>query len=306
MNNLLYVFLDNNFYREAAVNPYTYTNLPDYYVATYKHNKKLTDNSFFITQSKYCFDDTCINVDTIKDTEEYKEIIDILNKKWSRYMNDPFWFNTTIRVILLLICVIKNDLKNVLHVEADNILFEPVSKLESIFNDGEFGYSNEAPNACAPCFMFIKDKQAALTLFNLHKKLFLKGEAELRSYTGHFANWITDMAFLDIIYRNKKNFKMLPCVPSGTYSENFDKLQTVIDPNPYGMYFFGTNQGHPAGYFEQRHFVGEQIINKQITPTLVNKKPYVIVNATNTQIPIFNLHMHNKKAIIPFLDNVNC
>jgi len=305
MNNLLYVFLDNNFYKETPDNPYTYNSLPDYYTATYNNNKKFTDKAYFILQSKYCFNDTCINVDIIKDTDEYRDIINILNTKWSRYVNDPFWFNTTIRVVLLLICIIKYDLKNVLHVEADNILFEPVSKLENIFNNGEYGYSNEAPNACAPCFMFIKDKEAATTLLNLHKKLLLKGENELKPYVGHFANWITDMAFLDIIYRNGKSFKMLPCVPSGTYSENFDKLQTVIDPNPYGMFFFGTNQGHPAGYYEARHFVGEQIVKKHITPVLENNKPFVIDNKTNKQIPIFNLHMHNKKAIIPFLTNVN-
>jgi hypothetical protein len=305
MNNLVYVFLDNDFHKKNAINPYSHSSLPDFYRATYSNNKVLTDRSYFITQKKHCFDESCIDTETLKETDEYKEIISILNTKWARYIDDSFWFNTTIRVFLLLICVIKYDLKNVLHLEADNILFEPVSKLEDIFTDGEFGYSNEAPNACAPCFMFIKNKQAAINLFNLHKKLLVKGEQVLRPHTGHFANWITDMAFLDIIYRNKKNFKMLPCVPSGSYSENFDKLQTVVDPNPYGMYFFGTNQGHAAGYCEQRHFVGEQILKKQITPTLINNKPFVIDHTLQKQIPIFNLHMHNKKIIIPFLNNVN-
>jgi hypothetical protein len=303
MSNLVYVFLDNNFYKEAANNPYTYNSLPDYYTSTYNNNKQLVNTSHFITQSKYCFDDTCVSVDQIKQTPEYIEVLDILKKKWERYINDPFWFNTTIRVIVLLIYVVKNDLKNVLHLEADNILFERVTKISHIFNDGEFGYSNEAPSACAPCCMFIKDKEAAQTLLNLHKQLFEKGEQELRPYVGHFANYITDMAFLDIIYRRKKNFKMLPCLPDGTFSENFNKIETVIDPNPYGMYFFGTNQGHPSGYTEQRHFIGEQILNKNISPKIINNKPYIVYK--EKQIPIFNLHMHNKKAIIPFLTNAN-
>lgn len=302
MSNLVYIFLDNNFYKEAANNPYTYNSLPDYYTSTYNNNKQLVNVSHFITQNKYRFDDSCVSIDQIKQTPEYIEVLDILKKKWERYINDPFWFNTTIRVIVLLIYVIKNDLKDVLHVEADNILFEPITKISHIFNDGEFGYSNEAPSASAPCCMFIKDKEAAQTLLNLHKQLFERGEQELRPYVGHFANYITDMAFLDIIYRRKKGFKMLPCLPAGPYSENFNEIKAVIDPNPYGMYFFGTNQGHSASYTEQRHFIGEQILNKTIAPKIINNKPFIVYK--EQQIPIFNLHMHNKKAIIPFLTNV--
>jgi hypothetical protein len=303
MSNLVYVFLDNNFYKESERNPYTYSGLPDYYTATFNNNKQFVDTGHFITQSKYCFDNTCKPIDTIKATSEYKEVLEILKNKWARYVQDPFWFNTTIRVIVLLIYIIENNLKDVLHLEADNILFEPITKIANIFNAGEFGYSNEAPSACAPCSMFIKDKKAALDLLNLHKQLFKKGEQELRPYVGHFADYITDMAFLDIIYRRKKGFKMLPCLPTGPYSENFNETKTVIDPNPYGMYFFGTNQGHPAGYTEQRHFIGEQILNKTIIPKIINNKPFIVYK--EQQIPIFNLHMHNKKAIIPFLTNVN-
>lgn len=301
MSNLIYVFLDNNFYKDSARNPYTYTELPAFYKATYINNKKYVNDSYFITQSKYCFDKTCINVDELKSTPEYNDILDILKTKWTRYIEDPFWFNTTIRVILLLICIIKKDLKDVLHVEADNIIFHDITNLKTCFQSGEFGYSNEAISASAPCCMFIKDKQAATTLLNLHKQLLLKGETELQPYVGHFANYITDMAFLDIIYRRKKDYKMLPCVPYGPFSTNLEHFNMLFDPNPYGMFFFGTNQGHEPGYLEQRHFVGEQILNKTITPKIISNKPVVIYQ--NKEIPIFNLHMHNKKAIIPFLEN---
>lgn len=302
MTNLVYVFLDNNFLQESPQNPYTYTELPEYYKATYFNNKNYAANSFFITQKKYCFDNTCIDVDEIKYSPEYKQTLNILQTHWGRYANDPFWFNTTIRVILLLLAVIKKDLKNVLHLEADNILFEPITKISHIFNDGEYGYSNEAPHACAPCCMFIKDKEAAQKLLEQHLVLFERGETQLRPHVGHFANYITDMAFLDIIYRLKRGYKMLPCTPQGVCSENFETIETVIDPNPYGMYFFGTNQGHSPGYIETRHFVGHQIANSTIVPKLINNKPFIVYR--DKLIPIFNLHMHNKKAILPFLEHV--
>jgi len=120
-----------------------------------------------------------------------------------------------------------------------------------------------------------------------------------RSYVGHFAPWITDMAFLDLIYKGSKQYKMLPCVPSGEYSQNFEALQAVFDPTSYGQYLGGTNNGHPEGYCEYRHFVGKDIIDKKIEVKF-DKAPYVLFD--NKQIPIFNLHVHNKKKIKEFLN----
>lgn len=291
-NNLVYVFLNSGF--TNSKNPtktvYAYDNLPDYYTDTFNYNKNKFTHSHFITTD---------SIHDIISTEDFKNIDTILDEKWSRYKRDPFWYNTFIRVIVLCIYVKNKNLKNTIHIEADNIIAHPdVSIVGKAVKQGEFAYTVEAPNSSAPSIIFIKDKEAADTLIKLHIKLLKKGEFELQPYVGHFASWITDMAFLDIIGRYKKNYKLLPCLPFGPYSENFDALQTVFDPTSYGMYFGGTNQGHPAEYTEYRHFVGKEIIENNIQLKF-DKVPIVVYN--NKSIPIFNLHVHNKKSIKPLL-----
>jgi len=297
MSNLVYFFLNRTFLPGDYKNMYTADTLPLYYQQTYNNNKKYADNSYFITQSP-CNLDGFVDVNSLINTEKYKEVIDIFQTKWSRYMVDPFWFNTTIRVFLFLIFIIENNLTDTVHVEGDNLIYYNIENLNKMFVNNEYGFCNEAPFAAAPCFIFVKDKKAAQTLLELHIKLIKKGEDSLKYHVGHFYNWITDMALLDLIYKYNKDYKMLPCLPYGEYSQNFETIKMLFDPNPYGMFLGGTNQGHPAGYTEYRHFIGKEIMEKNID-VIYEKKPFVLYE--EQKIPIFNLHLHNKKCIEKFL-----
>lgn len=311
--SLVYVFLNDKFCAlpQTQTSSYSYQSLPDYYVDTLKYNSEKFNNVYFISNKKEIniLKNTLqnskiqyIDVDEeIVPTPEFQEYINILNEKWSRYRLDPFWFTTFARVIVLSLAVKKYNLNNVIHIEADNIIFENCfDNLNNLFLAGEFGWCNEALNSSAPSLMYLKDAAAGDTLFKLHIKLLLKGEQILRPYVGHFAPWITDMAFLDLIYKGCKQYKMLPCVPLGEYSKNFDKLNAVFDPTSYGQFLGGTNNGHAEGYCEYRHFVGKEIIDNKIK-VIMDKKPYVIFD--NKRIPIFNLHVHNKKKINHFLNH---
>jgi hypothetical protein len=294
-NNLVYVFLNSKFTdsKDREVTHYAYDELPEYYTKTYNHNKQKFNSSHFITNNN--------DIKLLTEDSDFKTVDNIFNKKWERYKKNPFWYNTTVRVILLCLYVRNNNLKNVTHVEADNIIFaDNVNILSNTFKEGEFGYSNEAPYSSAPSFIFIKDKDAADKLLRLHIKLFEKGEQLLAPYVGQYAGYLTDMAFLDLIYRSgSKHYRMLPCLPSGSNSHNFDSLQYVFDPTSYGQYLGGTNNGHPPGFKDSHHYVGHELLSKRIDVKF-DKIPFIIHN--NKQIPIFNLHVHNKKAIEGFLN----
>jgi len=296
--NLVYIFLNKNFTdsknKENTV--WAYDELPVYYTDTYKFNKQKFKQSHFVTNT----DDTINSV--VRDTD-FKKIDTIINNKWSRYKQNPFWYSTFIRVIVLCLYVRNNKLNNTVHIEADNIIFEPnLNILTNFFQSGEFGFPNESPFSSAPCFIFLKDDKSADNLLNLHIKLLEKGEEQLRAHCGHFSSYITDMAFLDLIYRRGKEYKMLPCLPYGAFSQNFETLQCVFDPTSYGQYLGGTNQQHPPGYMENYHFIGHELLQKNIE-VIFDKRPFVVYN--NKKIPIFNLHVHNKKAIPKFLSYVN-
>lgn len=297
-NNLVYVFLNSEFsdIPDREQTKYAYDNLPEYYSETFEYNKQKFKNSHFITN-------TNSDIKFITEDKDFKVLDNIINNKWCRYKKNPFWYNTSIRIIVLCIYARNKNLRNVTHVEADNIIFaQNVNILNNVFNEGEFGFCNEGPYSSAPSFIFLKDATAADNLLQKHIQLYEKGEETLRPYVGYFGSYITDMPLLDILYRYKKNYKMLPNLPFGLTSENFNQIQHVFDPTSYGQYLGGTNNGEPPGFTDPKHFVGQAIINKQITVTFDN-----VPNITyqNKQIPIFNLHVHNKQAITNFLNGYN-
>jgi len=295
INNLVYVFLNSSFTdsKNREDTWYAHTTLPEFYTLTYNFNKAKFKNSHFITNENK-------DIQDLLEDKDFKYLDQVINEKWSRYKKNPFWYNTSIRVILLCIYIKKHYLKNVTHVEADNIIFaNNVSILNKIFSNGEYGFCNEGPFSSAPSFIFLKDEVAADNLLQKHIQLYEKGEHKLAPYVGYFCNYITDMPLLDIIYRYKKNYKMLPSLPFGISSENFEELQCVFDPTSYGQYIGGTNSGEAPGFTDFKHYVGRAIINKQISVNM-NKAPYIMYN--NKAVPIFNLHVHNKRVIKEILE----
>jgi hypothetical protein len=312
MSTLIYVFINNNFKAtsESFKSSYSYSEIPDYYLDTLKFNSKKFTNTYLLTQKEEIERLRTIvpsNVELIDveevvcTTPEFIEAQKIIDTKWARYKNDTFWYTTFIRVILLSLFVKVKGCTNNIHVEADNIIYEnDFTQINNLFGSGEFGFTSEAPNSSAPSLIYLKDEKSGENLFNLHLKLLKKGDDVLAPYVGHFGTWITDMAFLDLIRIKGDNFKMLPCLPSGPFSENFDKLHAVFDPTSYGQYISGTNNGHDEGYHEARHYVGNEIVKGTLT---INSSPIPSIRFNDIPYPIFNLHVHNKKKIKELIRN---
>jgi hypothetical protein len=295
-NNLVYVFLDTAFTDSCnqEQSSYAYEYLPGYYTKTYEYNRKKFTNSHFILNDNKIAD--------LVNDPDFKIVSSILNEKWARYKCNPFWYSTFIRVILLCLYARNNNLKNTIHVESDNIIYaDNFITLQNTFKPGEFGFCNEAPYSSAPSIIFLKDKEAADSLLKQHITLLSKGEDVLRSYVGYYGNYITDMALLDIIYRRKKDYRMLPCLPYGPFSENYNEIKFVFDPTSYGQYLGGTNNGHPKGFTDQKHYVGQEIKNNNINILFVGAQPFLIFEKQDVALPIFNLHIHNKEAINNFI-----
>jgi len=309
--NLVYVFLDSDF-NSISSRPaceHSFEKIPQYYADTFKFNSKKFNNSFIITSNKNIteyskiFPESAkfISVeDEIMCTEEFKHVHSLIEEFWpKRYIEDAFWYVTFMRLIVLAIFIKNANVKNIIHSEADNLIFETdFTKVFNILASGEYGYSNEAAYAAAPCMILFSDHIAGDNMLKNLTSLLKKGENVIKHHVGHFYNWIADMAFLDLIYRARKNYKMLPCLPFGPYSENFSALNTVFDPISYGQFLGGTNNNYEVGYAEARHFVGNEIRNGTME-VIFDGRPFIINN--NQRIPLFNLHLHNKRSIPRFL-----
>ena len=90
-----------------------------------------------------------------------------------------------------------------------------------------------------------------------------------------------------IAKRKPELIKTLDILPS-------NEVNFLFDPSSYGQYFGGTHAGHQPGFTQKSHIIGEQIINENITPLMIEDKPYVLRDEKN--YPLINLHIHSKKT----------
>jgi len=306
LDNIVYVFIDSAFTIGEGEYPFTYNTIPEYYIKTLNFNKKNFNRAFFLTTksqysaAKALFNDVeIVTIESLHASPLYRQFIKMFDEKWSRYRQDVFLYHAFLRVIYYCIFVYEYGLKNTFHVEADNLIFSnDITPFLKVFESGEFGFSNEKILDSAPAIIFLRDRDSAQNLLNLHFKLLRKGEEEIRKILNIPYQYITDMNFLYLIYQYNKNYKMLPCLPFGDQGENVDKLNMLFDPTSYGQYLGGTNNGHERGYINPLHYAGQHLEQKTIE-VVFKDKPFIIYE--HGKLPLFNLHLQNKKAIPAFL-----
>ena len=309
IDNLVYVFLENTFTLKGGNTfPYTYENIPDYYLETINFNKTKFNKTFLIVtenqknkiKSQIPADIDLITVESLHSSKLYISFQESFQAKWSHYKNDVFLYHAFLRVLYYSLLVYEYNLINTIHAEADNLIYSNnVDVFNEVFKDGEFGFSNEKIPNSAPAIIFFKNKAAAENLLDLHIKLLNKGEQNIIQASGIGFQYITDMNFLFFISQYGKNYKMLPCLPYGNQSQNFDMFKMVFDPTSYGQYLGGTNNGHSAGFIDPEHYVGRELSTNNIQVKFINNAPHI--KYQDKDIPIFNLHIQNKKAIKNFL-----
>lgn len=310
MSNLVYAFIDNNFNNNDSIKKtYSYEALPEYYIKTIEHNSKFFGKSFFILQdhiieqikNKISGGINLISLEKeILTTEEYKIVDELLTSLWPKYKIEVFLYHAFLRLIFVSIFIKKYKLLDVVHLEADNIVYYNGNDLfkPDVISSGEFAYSLVSPLVAAPGIICFKDGLSGNNFLSRIIKLLMSGEEAIFSAIGVQLDYISDMNFLDVISRGSKYFKLLPSLPFTDLATNYEKFTYLFDPASYGQYLGGTNNGHEIGYKEQNHYIGRMLINGKIN-VVYNRKPYVVYN--EKEYPIYNLHIHNKKAIDQFL-----
>jgi hypothetical protein len=82
-----------------------------------------------------------------------------------------------------------------------------------------------------------------------------------------------------------------PILPSGLYSNNYDKFQAIFDPASWGQYIGGTNgKGVTIGYAGNHHIIGREILAGRYTAMWNGQYPIV-----NNKVKLNCLHVHCKR-----------
>ena len=99
------------------------------------------------------------------------------------------------------------------------------------------------------------------------------------------------LGYVDKKLRKEKYITRLPVSPYEPGNNLFKEFKGVFDPSTYGQYFGNNNQVHENDI----NRLADRYIGKKVYPTFGSDNKPLLKLSDGSTIPIFNLHIHNKK-----------
>lgn len=206
----------------------------------------------------------------------------------SYYLHDPMgplFRNAMLRIFYIKSFMDKTNMQNVIHFDNDVLIYKNVESIKERLINYKFLMTAHNEKDYVFGFSYIKNKDSLDFVNKELYELVIKGENQLQSMIGSMPHEMRLLNYVNNI--NNGNFiDMLPVVPTGTGSDNFNVFNECFDPSSYGQYLGGLAP-------ERDKYIGSKIIENKIRVVLDNRKPYVIID--NMRHSIFNLHVHNKQ-----------
>lgn len=262
------------FSKELALSNFTFEEIPPYTQVSIDQTVKITNSE-------------CILLTEKGFENELFEFFNLCKEGFPSFYKDTFWLTTLLRLYVVYLYVIKNNLNSFVHIENDNLIYHDYSFLKKL-PDGCY-FTKVGPSCGSAGFMFCNSIEKFTNTINSLKQLIKKGQNTIKCYTSY--DFLSEMIMIDLLVRGNKA-EYLPLLPTDKY---FDLTQCVFDGASYGQYVGGTNNGNESGWYGLNHFIGQLLNQNKIQIIFENKQPFVIVD--NNKIKVFNLHIHSKKLL---------
>ncbi len=214
-----------------------------------------------------------------------KQSKSIMKMKLFKKDVNPLWQASIFRIFLIRDAIKFLDISSCYHFDSDVLLFMDSSEFEPTISDFDGLYitpcnKNEYVFGFSRFGSLAKTEAICKILYKLIFNPFLR--------YFYYVDMPNEMQLLAGIAKRKPELiKTLNIIPSK--EANF-----LFDPSSYGQYLGGTHAGHQPGFTQKSHIIGEQIINENITPLMIEDKPYVLRDGE--KYPLINLHIHSKKT----------
>ena len=220
------------------------------------------------------------------------------------YINDTFadlWRTAALRLFYIESLLKKEKLENVIHFDNDVLIYKNMDDILPAFRKFNFLMTPHFETEYVFGFSYIKNADS-LTLVNRELlSLLLKGEHELRNIVMSMPHEMRLLNYINTT-NNLTLIDLLPVLPYGVGSNNFDTFKVCFDPSSYGKHLGGSHEHTPAHKYyvptkewtgtEKHHYVGRAIINDNLKVAFTSNKPSVILN--NNLYELVNLHIHSK------------
>jgi len=213
---------------------------------------------------------------------------------------DGFWNVTMARFIMLEILIRRKNLKDVIHIENDVLIYRnPAEILTELQKAAGISVllTPVGDDYASGAYLFVRNAASLNNLNTLFIRYMTKGKAFLNKILG--TPDPTEMMLLSLFRQKYENvIKYLPIVPEGKGGQRFRIFGSVFDGASAGQYIGGTNSDGP-GWTGQHHWLGRDIqkgkygfewgMDKNL------KVPFMVDLQRKKKYRMNNLHIHCKR-----------
>lgn len=252
----------------------------------FNNNSKI----YFITNHNISLGDRVeiLNLNDFKSKE-------VLSSSFFNESPDRILFRNSLFRFLFVNELIKSkQLTDIIHFDNDIMVYEDFSKFKHVLEQSNISITPHSANEYVCGFMYMKSNIDIIT--DLFLRLVSLDRNSLYNLAG--ANFMpNEMRMLYLLNKEKHCMTMLPVLPFGEYSNNFDKFNSVFDPSSYGQHIDGTPDNNTPGWVAPRNLhraIDPYLHTGEVSIVFENKIPYI--KHDDRLIKLNNLHIHSKQT----------
>jgi hypothetical protein len=241
-----------------------------------------------------------IFLDENKIIKKKEHLTFLKNNKFDKKFYDEFWIKTIERFFFIENICSSKKLKNIIHIETDNLIYKNLNKLEKILNKFKIFFNIASYKWCVPNIIYFKSyKETKLLtdfIYNKNKFFFLKNNLNDQDLCIQFFNKYKSSQITNFPIVSKQVNVKIEYKKKIFFYKNYKIFNGIFDPAPIGQFLDGVdNNIHKinGSYLNKNSIYDVEKLNIKFFKNKKVKKPYIILN-NKKKIPIINLHIHSK------------
>lgn len=196
-----------------------------------------------------------------------------------------FWLNASLRFFLIHDYIQQNNLKNVFHIEYDNLIYYDFTQLLHVFEKWPMMLILDAPSRCIPSFVYLRNADVMVELLQQLTESGMRNENDMTALALYAARNPTIVGRLPIVTPDYSGI-------DSSYSTGLHEFGVLFDGAAIGQFIGGVDPANRSG--DSCGFVNETTVFKadcvKITWQTRNGLRYPYLNG----YPLVNLHIHSK------------
>jgi hypothetical protein len=268
----------------------------EYILTNIRQLLKLGHRSIYVITEWYFFDrfsefDTdyvhLIGVDTLDDVYEY-----VRNCKLNKEFRNGFWVAANSRFFYIYALMVRDNLRDVIHIENDVLLYYNCNILKSRLDTSKIYLPFDSYSRSITSIVYIPEH----SLFKLALDQYNYGEDDMYNFSNIQAA-VPGLIDQFPIYRSLLSHTS----EQNHVCTNFDRFNFIFDAAAIGQYLGGIDPRNLATPGDSRGFINETCVIKydKCSFEWINGNDGIVrpiaVTDSGVRVPIFNLHIHSKR-----------